>query len=319
MQRILFVFLDGIGLGPAGPHNPFTKTEYTALCHLAGEASWTAPLPVVDRPTRVVRPLDATLGVEGLPQSGTGQAALFTGVNCASLVGRHFGPFPHSATHEVLAERNVFRRVAEAVRDDGTTAASPPGAAFANAYPPQFFEQARRRGRWTVTTRSCLEAGVAVRDADALRRGCAVPADLTGWAWREKLGLDVPVVSAAESGRHLAEIARSHRLTLFEYFLTDKLGHGRLDAEPEDLLGQLDAFFGALIDDLDPAADTLVVTSDHGNLEDLSSTVHTRNPVPLFVAGWAAPYFRSASSLLDVTPAIAAALRDAGPRSAPHP
>ncbi len=48
----------------------------------------------------------------------------------------------------------------------------------------------------------------------------------------------------------------------------------------------------------------LVVTSDHGNLEDLSTKSHTRNPVPLLAVGPGADAFAGAASLTDVTPAV---------------
>jgi hypothetical protein len=270
---------------------------------MAGGQAWTDALSALSGDDRLARPIDATLGVEGLPQSGTGQATLFTGVNCAEIVGRHFGPFPHSATHDVLASQSVFRRLQKLL-------GSEQAAAFANAYPPRFFEFARGRGRWTVTTRACMEAGVEVRGIEALRRGRAVTADLTGAAWRDHLDLDVEVHDVAEAGRRLVDLHRDYAFTLYEYFLTDKVGHGRIDLPADDLLGQLDAFFAAVTDRLDPATESLVVTSDHGNLEDLSVSTHTRNPVPLLVTGWAAPYFRDAGSLADVTPAIVQALRE---------
>ena len=313
MKRILFVFLDGVGLGPAGPQNPFSTVAVPHLEALAGGAPWTDVLSDRDQRDHVVRSLDATLGIEGLPQSGTGQATLFTGVNCASIVGRHFGPFPHSATYDALDTKSLFRRlqafgsVDAELSDDAPSARD--WAAFANAYPPQFFETVRNRGRWTVTTRACAEASVRIRDADALRSGRALAADLTGAAWRDQLGLDVPQITAAESGRRLLALSRDYPLTLFEYFLTDKLGHGRLDEEPSALLRQIDRFIGAILHEFDPTRETLLLTSDHGNLENLESTTHTRNPVPLLVHGWAAPHFQSAASLTDVTPALVAALR----------
>jgi hypothetical protein len=286
--------------------------EIPHLEALAGGTPWTDSLADRNGRDHVVRSLDATLGVEGLPQSGTGQATLFTGVNCASIVGRHFGPFPHSATHDALDTKSLFRRLQAIGSLDPESSDGAPTArewaAFANAYPPQFFETVRNRGRWTVTTRACAEASIQIRDTDALRSGRALAADLTGAAWRNQLGLDVPQITAAESGRRLADLSRDYPLTLFEYFLTDKLGHGRLDEEPGVLLRQIDRFIGAILEKLDPSRETLLVTSDHGNLENLGATTHTRNPVPLLVHGWAAPYFQSAASLTDVTPALVAAL-----------
>ena len=48
----------------------------------------------------------------------------------------------------------------------------------------------------------------------------------------------------------------------------------------------------------------LVVTSDHGNLEDIASGHHTLNPVPLLAAGPGAAEFAAAGSLLDVAPGV---------------
>ena len=301
MRRLLFVFLDGVGLGAPGPHNPFSADGDPALRRLGGGAAWTQNLPDTRSPHHLVRPLDATLGIDGLPQSGTGQATLFTGINCAERVGRHFGPFPHSATYELLDHENLFHRV-QALAPD----AAP--SAFANAFPPQFFEASSRR--WTVTTRCCAGADVPLRDLDALRADRAVAADLTAEAWREALHLNVSPRSPADAAEHLFATHRDHTLTLFEYFQTDKVGHGRSDLALPLLTKRLNSFLGRLLDLLDPTQDTLLVTSDHGNVEDPRHTQHTRNPVPLFVHGWAAPYFADARDLTDVTPGIVAALRD---------
>ncbi|MDQ2998229.1 MAG: aminotransferase class I/II-fold pyridoxal phosphate-dependent enzyme, partial [Chloroflexota bacterium] len=49
--------------------------------------------------------IDATLGVDGLPQSGTGQTALLAGFNAAALHGRHQPHVPPVALRALLAER----------------------------------------------------------------------------------------------------------------------------------------------------------------------------------------------------------------------
>ena len=300
MRRLLFVFLDGVGLGPASPENPFSAAEGSAFRRLGDRTKWTRALPETTSSRHLIRYLDATLGVQGLPQSGTGQATLLTGVNCAKRVGRHFGPFPHSSTYEVLDHENLFHRV------QGLAAPSPP-AAFANAFPPQFFEATSRRS--TVTTRCCAGANVPLRNLEALQANRAVTADLTAEAWQEALHLDVSPRAATQAAQHLFATHRDHLFTLFEYFQTDKAGHGRGDLAPKAVMARLDSFLGRLLDLLDPARDTLLLTSDHGNMEDTSHTQHTRNPVPLIVHGWAAPYFEGARDLTDVTPCTVDALR----------
>ncbi len=292
MPHVLFVFLDGVGLGPGGADNPL-DTTLPAFEKMAGGHAWTQAAPGRDDPQHVFRPLDATLGVEGLPQSGTGQATLFTGVNGARAAGRHFGPFPHSKTKPLLDEKNVFLRVQQA----GHT------AAFANAYPPRFFTYARRKGRWTVTTHCCLAAGLRIRGMEDLRAGQALSADLTGRGLH-RLGLEAPVITEEEAARRLLALSRRHTFTLFEYYLTDKAGHSRKHPRAARVLRSLDRFFGTLLDEIDPARELLVVTSDHGNLEDLSIKTHTRHPVPLVAYGRGASCLRTASDLTGVVPAV---------------
>lgn len=304
--RVVFVFLDGVGLGAPEPeHNPFAALRLPAFEGLAGGQPWTAEARAFARPDHVFRAIDACLGVDGLPQSGTGQATLFTGVNGAALAGRHYGPYPHSATRGVIARDNVFARVRRRFADH------PEPAVFANAYPPRFFAYAGARDRWTVTTRCCLDAGIRIRTAEDVVAGRALTAELTGRAWREQLGLDVPLLDEAEAGARLAGLAAHHAFTLFEFFLTDKAGHSRSPERAADVLAALDRFFAGLVGHLDFARDLLVVTSDHGNLEDLSTKTHTRNPVPLVARGPGAARFAGVEDLSGVTPAIMAAYDEA--------
>jgi len=299
MKRLLFVFLDGVGLGPKAPHNPLYAHAGPHFQRLAGNQPWAHPFTDRRTSTCLVQSIDATLGVDGLPQSGTGQGSLFTGINCARLVGRHFGPYPHSKTYDTIDEANVFTQILTASgRKDVSVA-------FANAFPPQFFRSSRRA---TVTTRCCQAAEVMIRGIEDLRNRRALSADLTGDAWRTQLGLDVPPLDANEAASTLCSIASTHAFTLFEYFLTDKVGHRRVDTAPEDLLSKLDDFLGGVLDGLNLQEESLIITSDHGNLESTLHTQHTRNAVPLIVHGWAAPYFEDAASLTDVTPGILNAL-----------
>ncbi len=294
---VTFVFLDGVGLGPSGPSNPLSTLDLPAFVHLAGGQRWTADAAPITRRRHIVRAIDATLGLEGLPQSGTGQATLFTGVNCAARAGRHFGPYPHSTSKPVIAEQNLFVQLHANGRR----------GAFANAYPDRFFQFAEQRNRWTVTTLCCVEAGITLRREADVRAGNALTADLTGAAWPAHLGLDIPVITEDEAGRRLARLSRDADLTLFEYYLTDKAGHSRDAARAATVLHALDAFFAGLLDTLSEDG-LLVVTSDHGNIEDLATKSHTRHPVPLVALGQGAEALADVASLADVTPALVALL-----------
>ena len=74
--------------------------------------------------------IDACLGVEGTPQSASGQAALLTGRNVPAEIGGHYGPKPNRPIASILEADNVFKEV---IRRGGR-------AALLNAYPPRYFE-----------------------------------------------------------------------------------------------------------------------------------------------------------------------------------
>lgn len=271
------LFLDGVGIGTDNASvNPLVVAELPALRALLGG------FPPVDghRTYHDIRasllPLDANLGVDGLPQSGTGQTALFTGENGPAIAGRHFGPYPYSTLKPIIAEKNIFRRLQEA------------GASvcFANAFPDRFFAwAARQRSRLTVTTLSCMTSGIPLAREQDLLGGRAVSADITGAGWHALGHPAVPVISPQEAGRRLAALVSEHDFVLFEYWHTDHAGHHRNMEEAVDVLQRFDGMLEGILSSLTMDDTLLFVTSDHGNIEDLSVKSHTRNPVPGILAG----------------------------------
>ena len=181
--------------------------------------------------------------------------------------------------------------------------------AFANAYPERYFKEVERGKRGLSATGLAARAGaLALRDHDALRDGQAVSAFLTNRGWRETLGYtDLPEISEHDAGRNLARLAHRHDVTLFEHYYTDVCGHHQDWPQAIATLEALDRFIGGVLDEMGSSM-LLVVTSDHGNIEDLSVRGHTLNPVPTLLVGARrrdiAPRI---ASLADITPAILSA------------
>ncbi len=285
--RVLFVFVDGIGLGDEAEHNPLWAVPMPAVRSLLG-GPLVASTPRIDRGRLVFRPLDATLGVPGLPQSATGQTALFAGKNGAAELGRHVTAFPGKTLQALIAEGSLFKRARELDRS----------WVFANARTKRYFELLRQRKlRRGVTAWAVEAAGGAYQDENDLRAGRAVTWDIC----RDRIELEPPigVVRPSEAGRHLAALARDFDLVVFETFLTDLAGHGRFALDPADVARRVDGLLEGVLEAKAPEV-TLVLTSDHGNFEDLGTKRHTMNAVPLVVVGPGAPAFRGATSLLDV-------------------
>ncbi|MCX6135550.1 MAG: alkaline phosphatase family protein [Ignavibacteriales bacterium] len=300
-MRTLFLFLDGVGLGKADPDvNPLFRARLPHLRSLLGGKLPHLGLRRIASDLAVAIPLNATLGVEGLPQSGTGQATLFTGVNASKLMGRHFGPYAATPLHPLIESNNIFRQY----KSRGRT------VCFANAFPKQFFEYAASgKRRLSVTTLSCRYAEVPLQHAESLGRDESVSADITRARWPELGYPDLPIITPREAGKHLWSITARHAFTLFEYWLTDYAGHGRDMAIAVETLERFDGMLGGLLENFDHRECTLILTSDHGNIEDLSTKSHTRNPVPCILAGRKHRDLSTVlKNLVHVTPALLASL-----------
>jgi len=298
-MRILFLFLDGVGLGADDPRvNPLAAASMPTLCALLGGRPLTASRAPFHGARASLLALDACLGVAGVPQSASGQAALLTGRNIPADIGGHYGPKPNPAIAAHLKNGNLFAQL----RASGRT------VAYLNAFPPRYFaalESGRRLpGAIAMAARA---AGVPLRTADHLRRGQALSPDFTNQGWREHLGYpDLPLLSPQQAGARLAALAQAYDFALFEHWPTDTAGHRQNANAARALLRTLDAALAGLLSAWDAERDLILLTSDHGNLEDLSTRRHTRHPVPLLLIGPAAARraFAPARDLTDLTPIL---------------
>ena len=290
---VVFVFLDGVGIGTSDPdRNPFLQAHLPGLEKLLG-----GPIPTLDAPSIVgplgrAIPLDANLGVDGIPQSGTGQITLMTGENAALAFGRHFGPWAPVRLRPLLLEKNVLSRAQQAGHS----------AAFANAYPEGYLEHHGARFPASPPL-AANAAGLLNRHAAELASGDAVSSEIVNTGWRKRLGhSEVPDITPGEAGANLARIAAGVDLTFYAHYSTDYAGHKESVEEAVTALERVDQFLSGVLDRL-TEGDSLVVASDHGNLEDVTGG-HTRNPVLGLLAGAAAEAERLPSSILDVAPFV---------------
>jgi hypothetical protein len=292
--HVLLLFLDGVGIGPADPDsNPFLVARLPRLRSLLDGALPTLDEPEVVGEQGVAFPLDASLGVPGMPQSGTGQTALLTGENAALAFGRHFGPWTPVRLRPLLEEQSLFRRALGA----GHT------ALFANAY-PRTWPGERSARRAAAPPLAARAAGLLVRHEDALERGDAVASEIVNDGWRLHLGhTGVPVIAPEEAGRNLARLSSRSQLTFFAHYSTDHAGHRGGMEGAVGALERVDAFMVGLLDGLSDET-LLFITSDHGNIEDVRAG-HTLNPALALLHGpGAIERRRGLRSLLDVTPAV---------------
>lgn len=288
--------MDGVGLGDENPQvNPLAQADLPNVRNLLDGRRPVRANGGYATPYATLLPLDAQMGVPGLPQSGTGQTSILTGVNAPALLGQHYGPYPNQLLRDLLVNGNLFRELLVAGRP----------VAFANAYPDRFLSRlGRGTERLSANSRAAFLAGLKLRGPSELKAGRAVSSLLTNQYWRE-WGYDVPELTAAQAGAQLAHLTGDHALTYFEFWYTDVAGH-RQDRELAlYILGQLDEFIGGIIQAVDMSRSLLVILSDHGNFEDLSTPKHTHNPaLGLLIGAGHQALASRLRSLQDVTPAL---------------
>ena len=281
-MKVLFLFIDGVGIRDAATDNPVNPEVCPALCRLI---------------TKHGKPIDARLGIDGPPQSATGQATMFTGVNCASAMGKHCEGFLGPNLRKIVEADNLFKQL----RDRGKE------VCFSDAYLVDSAEELAARRFKSVTTVMALTTPETIRTVDDLQNGQAVMQDLTRETIQDRWP-DIAVIPPQRAAEHLASIARKFDFTLFEFFQSDVAGHSMDYARACAALRTYDRFLASIIRFTEAMGVTLVMTSDHGNIENISERGHTLNPVPFVAFGPKEEFLRErVSSLVDVTPALLAA------------
>ena len=286
-MKILFLFIDGVGMRRAAADNPVNPEVCPTLCRLIDKHS---------------KSIDACLGVEGLPQSATGQATMFTGLNCAKAMGRHCEGFPGPSLRRLIEENNLFLQLKKrSLR-----------VRFADAYLVESADELAARRYKSVTTVMALTTPEVITTADDLAEDRALMQDLTRETIQDRYP-DIPIVAPQRAAEHLFKMACENDFTLYEFFQTDVAGHSMDYARACAVLRVYDNFLAALVRSVEAAGITLVMTSDHGNIESISERGHTRNPVPFVAFGPRERALRErVNSLVDVTPAILAEMETHG-------
>ncbi|MBU8898206.1 metalloenzyme [Corallococcus sp. H22C18031201] len=304
-MRVAVLFIDGVGIGRKEPaSNPLAHREYLL--------SWfqDAPGPTLPDSGRGVA-VDATFGVTGRPQSASNQTAILTGDPAPVLVGSHVLGYPNAALRDLMSRRSIVRRLKAAGRS----------ATFANAYPAPYLDLLGIPRRATSEPSERMEVPPAARKVkpsaaklafaageeplrtlDDARADDGLTHDITGEHARA-YGLHAPERTPEQAAAVFWRIAAGADFTFFEHYLADEAGHARDMAAALAALDTFDAFARALVATR-PDDARVLVCSDHGNVEDLSTRSHTIHPVPVLYFGPPEPDVETFSTVADVGRAV---------------
>jgi 2,3-bisphosphoglycerate-independent phosphoglycerate mutase len=299
MKHILMIFLDGIGLGDDDPAiNPFAAGNFPTLHALTNSKRWIRDSGRIDGERAILVPTDPRMGVPGRPQSASGQAAILTGLNVPQLIGEHYGPRPNPEIRAILAEDNFFKQVV----------AHGMKAALLEGYPPRWHETVNRGKRLRSSyQQAAYESGQALFTEAEIYSGDALAVDWTGAGWRSDLGYnDTPIYTPEDAGRKMIELSRRYEFSFFSHWITDTIGHRGKVEDGVKILELFDAVMAGALAAWDDAEGLMIITSDHGNMEDLSHGKHTENDVPTVIIGEGRERFAEGlHTLADLVPLMA--------------
>ncbi len=274
-MRIIYIFIDGIGLGKNEPDsNPFTRYSESFFSSLGGKQ----PVKAVPD-TWKMKVTDCTLGCPGLPQSATGQTSLWTGINGANAMGRHMTGFPGPTLAKIIKEFSMIKKICESGRK----------ATLLNAYSKMYLERIEKKPRLaSASTHVQRASGQPLKTLEDLENNQAMYMDITHefmHAFFPNLSSRFPIMDPVKRGEDIVKMSRSYDLVIYEYFLSDKAGHNQSWEQSQKIIETLEKFLSGIVSEMNTEEELLLITSDHGNLEDLSTKTHTLNPVPTFGYG----------------------------------
>ncbi|MBD1372548.1 alkaline phosphatase family protein [Hazenella sp. IB182357] len=273
-MAVIFLFIDGVGLGDENEHNPWYIYETPGINQILNGKSLTHQAVGQYGHDTVLSALDATLGVSELPQSATGQATIFTGRNAPEAMGMHMNGLPNRELRAWVERDNLYTQFSQRKWS----------ATFTNAYTTEFNKRAAtQEGRISVSTAAILSSGSPLRYLPDLQRGEAVFHDLTRRTLKRFIP-DMKEVTPELAAQHLWHISSVYDMVVHEFFLSDRAGHSQDPELVKWVIHHYDRFLAELVR-VKKDEDTIVLVSDHGNSEDLRVPTHTYNEVPLLLIG----------------------------------
>jgi 2,3-bisphosphoglycerate-independent phosphoglycerate mutase len=264
-MRVILLFIDGVGVGPNDPAiNPCCYSN-----HILNPILQSLPK------NGLKFALDACLNVPGKPQSATGQTSIYTGKNAAKIIGRHLFGFPNQPLCQLLSEYSLFVELKNKNLQ----------CQFFNAFRPVFFTSPElfKAMRLSTTTEMNRAAKYSFSSLKDIKNEMALYHDFTTEELRSK-GFDLPCFEAKKAAKIIVKESKNYDLLLYEYFLTDMAGHAQNMDRAKNEIIKIEHLITAILDYINLDTTTLVVVSDHGNIEDLSVKSHTLNPA--FMALW---------------------------------
>lgn len=300
MKKLIFIFIDGIGLGENNSRiNPISRL-FSNLLPIKTNLVSDSEKTTFDN--GVFIPTDACLGIDGYPQSATGQTTIFTGVNASKKIGMHLPAFPDNVLADLIKEKSIMKILTE----NGVKSVS------ANLYTKEFFLE-RKKYKSNFFPASTLTVSASNSEFlfyNEYPDNNAVSADITNHLFRKKRNLNIDIINPENAAKNMHNLTQKNDFIFYEYFLTDVFGHKKDKLKLDECVNNLNLFVSSLWELIDRENTSILIVSDHGNAEDITVGNHTLNKVPtiLFTKNkqYRDTFTKKIRSLTDIHNSIAA-------------
>jgi hypothetical protein len=322
LPRVILIALDSVGIDPLGHNRP--ESVYAESRFFFPRRHGPDPLPLTDSPVpgALVETVVAGPTQAGAIECAITYTSIFSGQSALERHGLMHGlGMKEETLKEMVREDNLFRRF---TKPRLANAIFPLhllflGSSFVQDLVPAFdrkaIEAALLFDGWPVRLKgpdkhgfaelftlgeinqnifvhAAREAGVQLLTWDDVRRGQALTGTMThelearfNWqAWGQKA--ELPRRTPEEAAAVLLALASRHDFTFYKYQLADLVSHtGRVDLA-RNVFAIIESFLEAILRGIDPAVTVVIVTSDHGHLEQVAfSHGHPKSRVPTWYFG----------------------------------
>jgi hypothetical protein len=321
VPRVILIALDSVGIDPEGHTRP--ESVYCRSRFLFPRRSDLDPLPLTDGPCpgALVETVVAAPDQPGAIECSITYTSIFSGRSALERHGLMHGlGLKESVLQEMVREDNLFQRFADPCLANAIFPLHLPflGGSYVEDLVPRCDRSAveerlafdgrpiRLRGpekhgfaelftlgeiNQNIFVYAARQARVQLRGWEDVRNGQALTGTMTHelegrFSWDALGQAALPRREPREAAEILFELSQRHDFTFYKYQMADLVSHtGRVDLA-RDVFDEIESFVEVILRAMDPRETVLIVTSDHGHLEQVAfSHGHPKSRVPTWYFG----------------------------------
>lgn len=321
MPRVILIALDSVGIDPLGHGRP--ESVYAGSRFLFPKAGKGDLLTLSDSP--IPGALVETQGIGDNPTGAIECAITYTSIFSGQSAANHHGlmqglGLKEQTLQDMVRGDNLFARFENPCLANarfpfhlsflGTSYAQDLIPEFDRKtieatlqfdHPPIRLHGTEKRGfselftlgeiNQNIFVYAAREAGVPLRTWDDVRDGQALTGTMThelesrfNWDALDQPAL--PLRTPVEAAKILVELAAQHDFTFYKYQLADLVSHTGKVELARSVFNTIETFLESILKQIDPLETVVIVTSDHGHLEQVAySHGHPKSKVPTWYFG----------------------------------